>query len=167
MKIRKWSFRRYSLVALLAISAGFLTPTTYAASGKDNTHAVGERSIFSERALSERLAPSAKVCMEGEACQGAGGAATAPVQVAAAEQTPEQIYQTKCMMCHASGAAGAPKLGDEAAWKARSEKGIDTLLKNALSGINAMPAKGLCMECSDELIKSTIEYIISNSVKSK
>ena len=111
---------RASFLAVLLAATSLFSLSSFATSGKDNTHTMGERSIFSERAINERLAPSAKVCMEGDsACQGASTSAPAPTQIAAA-QTPEQTYQTKCMACHGTGAAGAPKVGDEAAWKARS-----------------------------------------------
>ncbi|RMG28121.1 MAG: cytochrome c5 family protein [Gammaproteobacteria bacterium] len=75
----------------------------------------------------------------------------------------EKIFKTKCFVCHGTGAAGAPKVGDKKAWAPRIAKGIDTLLKHAKNGYNAMPPKGTCMECSDEDLKSTIEYMISKS----
>jgi cytochrome c5 len=156
---------RISFLTLILAATSLFSLNSFATSGKENTHSLGERSIFSERAINERLTPSAKVCMEGDStCQGASTSAPAPTQVAAA-QTPEQTYQTKCMACHGTGAAGAPKVGDEAAWKARAEKGIDTLVKNAISGVNAMPPKGMCMDCSDADIKAVVEYMISQSVK--
>jgi len=75
----------------------------------------------------------------------------------------EAIYKSKCFACHGTGAAGAPKVGDKAAWAPRIAKGMDTLLQNAKNGINAMPPKGTCMDCTDEQLKSTIEYMISQS----
>ena len=53
-----------------------------------------------------------------------------------------EVYKAVCAACHDSGAAGAPKLGDAAAWTARIGQGYDTLVKHALEGIRAMPAKG-------------------------
>ncbi len=73
----------------------------------------------------------------------------------------EQIYNQFCTICHAAGVAGAPKLGDKAAWKPRVDQGIDTLLQHAIQGINAMPPKGTCAQCSDSDLKATIEYMIS------
>lgn len=75
----------------------------------------------------------------------------------------EEIYNSTCLACHATGAAGAPKLGDAAAWAPRIAQGMDTLLANATNGLNAMPPKGLCMACTSEEIRSTIEYIIDKS----
>jgi cytochrome c5 len=57
-------------------------------------------------------------------------------------QAAEAVYTTICAACHATGAAGAPKIGDAAAWGPRIAQGYDTLLKHALEGIRAMPAKG-------------------------
>ena len=57
-------------------------------------------------------------------------------------QTGEQVYKTVCSSCHASGAAGAPKFGDAAAWASRLGKGYDGLLTSVLKGKGAMPARG-------------------------
>jgi cytochrome c5 len=57
-------------------------------------------------------------------------------------QTGEQVYKAVCASCHVSGAAGAPKFGDSAAWTARLGKGYDGLLTSVLKGKGAMPARG-------------------------
>lgn len=57
-------------------------------------------------------------------------------------QTGEQVYKAFCASCHVSGAAGAPKFGDSAAWTARLGKGYDGLLTSVLKGKGAMPARG-------------------------
>ncbi|MGL6041431.1 MAG: c-type cytochrome, partial [Deefgea sp.] len=54
----------------------------------------------------------------------------------------KEIYASVCMACHDSGAAGAPKLGDKAAWAPRLKDGVDSSIARAIKGINAMPAKG-------------------------
>ena len=57
--------------------------------------------------------------------------------------TGEQIYQTVCKTCHEAGLAGAPKLGDNAAWAPRLRQGVDTLFAHALKGTDkGMPPKG-------------------------
>lgn len=73
----------------------------------------------------------------------------------------EQIYNQFCTVCHAAGVAGAPKLGDKAAWKPRVDQGIEKLLQHATQGLNAMPPKGTCAQCSDGDLKSAIEYMIN------
>ncbi len=64
--------------------------------------------------------------------------ASAPREI----QTGEQVYKAVCSSCHASGAAGAPKFGDAAAWSPRIAKGYDSLMISVLKGKNAMPARG-------------------------
>lgn len=60
----------------------------------------------------------------------------------AALKTGEQVFQAQCAACHATGAAGAPKLGDEAAWGPRLKTGYEALLNSALKGKGAMGAQG-------------------------
>ena len=57
-------------------------------------------------------------------------------------KTGEQVFQAQCSACHATGAAGAPKFGDEAAWAPRIKTGFDALLNSALKGKNAMTPQG-------------------------
>lgn len=57
-------------------------------------------------------------------------------------KTGDQVFQAQCAACHVSGAAGAPKFGDEAAWAPRIKTGYDALLNAALKGKNAMAAQG-------------------------
>jgi cytochrome c5 len=62
----------------------------------------------------------------------------APKQI----QAGAEVYKAVCAACHASGVAGAPKVGDASAWAPRIGQGYDTLVKHAVEGIRAMPAKG-------------------------
>ena len=57
-------------------------------------------------------------------------------------QTGAAVYAATCAACHDSGMAGSPKTGDNGAWSARLSQGYDTLVKHAIEGIRAMPAKG-------------------------
>lgn len=57
-------------------------------------------------------------------------------------RTGEQTYTGQCAACHATGAAGAPKLGDAAAWGPRLAQGFDTLVHSALKGKGAMGPQG-------------------------
>lgn len=68
-------------------------------------------------------------------------------------------YNKTCAACHATGAAGAPKTGDKAAWAPRLKKGEATLLGHVKNGFNAMPPKGLCMDCSDADYKALIKHM--------
>ena len=68
-------------------------------------------------------------------------------------------YNKSCAVCHATGAANAPKTGDAAAWEPRLAKGMDVLVASVANGLNAMPPKGMCFDCSDEDYKAMIEYM--------
>jgi len=57
-------------------------------------------------------------------------------------KTGEQVYTAVCASCHSAGVAGAPKLGDAAAWAPFIQAGYDAMFKVALEGKGAMPAKG-------------------------
>jgi len=72
-------------------------------------------------------------------------------------------YKTKCMFCHGTGAAGAPKLGDKAAWKARIATGMPAMLKNAINGKGGMPPKGGAADLSDEQFKSIVMHLVNSS----
>ncbi len=64
------------------------------------------------------------------------------VSDASALKTGEQVYNAQCTACHSSGAAGAPKTGDTAAWAPRIATGYEALLSSALKGKGAMGAQG-------------------------
>lgn len=68
-------------------------------------------------------------------------------------------YDKSCKVCHATGAAGAPKTGDAEAWAPHLAKGMDTMMNSVHNGLNAMPPKGMCFDCSDEDYKALIEYM--------
>jgi cytochrome c5 len=75
----------------------------------------------------------------------------------------KQVYGSSCFACHASGAAGAPKVGDRAAWSARIAQGDATLLQHALHGFNAMPPKGGCASCSNADLRAAIAYMTAQA----
>ena len=68
-------------------------------------------------------------------------------------------YNKSCAVCHATGAANAPRTGDAAAWEARLAKGMEALVASVSTGMNAMPPKGMCFDCSDDDYKALIEYM--------
>lgn len=120
-----------------------------------------------EEVILENIKPVGQVNVAGEStATGAGADTAAPAGDAVAATEPmaaDQVYQSKCFACHGTGAAGAPKLGDAAAWAPRIAQGMDTLLTNATNGLKAMPPKGLCMECSADDLKAVVEYMVQNS----
>ena len=113
-------------------------------------------------AMVERIKPAGSVCVAGEPCEGVAVVASA-ASAGGAARSGEAIVTKSCFACHGTGAAGAPKIGDAAAWGPRAAKGIDTLLKHAMDGFNAMPPKGTCMDCSEEEIKGAIQYMVNKT----
>ena len=79
------------------------------------------------------------------------------------ERSGEEVYNTKCQVCHSSGMNGAPKFASLEDWAPRIERGIDDLLMVAIAGKGAMPPKGTCMDCSDNELKSAIQYMIDSA----
>lgn len=109
-----------------------------------------------------------------------GGNGGAPAPAAAPEPAPEpepvaaadagrgkEVYDAACFVCHAPGAAGAPKFGDVAAWSARIEQGMETLYKHSISGYmgkaGMMPPKGGRPDFSDDDVKAAVDYMVANA----
>jgi cytochrome c5 len=80
--------------------------------------------------------------------------------VPAGPRSGEDVYKVSCSACHGSDAMNAPNPGDTAEWEKRLGKGFDAVLQNAINGINAMPARGTCANCSDDEIKAAVEFLI-------
>ncbi|MBT8139472.1 MAG: c-type cytochrome [Gammaproteobacteria bacterium] len=107
-----------------------------------------------EDSIVDRIKPVGTVCVAGDDCaKGLTMAATGP-------RSGEEVYNSACMACHTSGAAGAPKFRIKADWTARLAAGLETVYANAINGKGAMPAKGLCGNCSDEEIKAAVDHMI-------
>jgi cytochrome c5 len=111
--------------------------------------------------IRERLRPVGQLCRPGDDC--AIGAAVAGAEVAGGAMSGEQVYNQFCGTCHAAGVAGAPVLGDTAAWAPRIAQGMDLLWDHTLNGINAMPPKGTCMACSDDDLRAVLDYMVEQS----
>ena len=107
---------------------------------------------MSDEAISERIKPVGSVYLEGDA-----PAATA---VASGPRSGNTVYGTFCAACHGTGVMGAPKIGDAGDWAPRIAQGNDVLADHAINGFNAMPAKGSCMDCSDDEIVAAIDHMI-------
>jgi cytochrome c5 len=73
------------------------------------------------------------------------------------------IYRQACAFCHGMGIAGAPKIGDAAAWNARVAQGMNTLYASALQGKNAMPAKGGNPALADSEVKAAVDFMVTQS----
>jgi len=73
----------------------------------------------------------------------------------------QATYEQYCMVCHRDGVAGAPKFREASDWSPRlAKQDIDSLTASALKGLNAMPMKGTCQECSEADLKAAIKYMV-------
>jgi cytochrome c5 len=122
----------------------------------------------SDKSVAERLAPVAKLAVDPNAPPPAP-AAPAPTPVAAAAPAAKAdgagagkaTYDATCAVCHNAGVAGAPKMGDKAAWAPRIKQGVDALHNSALKGKGAMPPKGGNASLSDAAVKAAVDYLVA------
>jgi cytochrome c5/cytochrome c551/c552 len=80
------------------------------------------------------------------------------------DMTGEQLYQTVCKTCHEAGVAGAPRIGDKAAWAPRIKQGVDQLYAHAIGGTaKGMPAKGGNPDLTDVEMQRGVVYMANRS----
>lgn len=90
--------------------------------------------------------------------------ASAPRQLKAGAD----VYNAACIACHSSGAAGAPIVGDKAAWSKRIAQGYDTLVSHSINGIRAMPARGGNPDLDDlEVARAVVHMANASGAKFK
>ncbi len=126
---------------------------------------------MSDQAIAERIKPVGSVPAEAiEKVPSPLVPVAAPVVVAAAGDVGKSaapsgkaVYDTTCQACHTAGVAGAPKLGDKAAWAPRLGAGAAALLTSALKGKNAMPPKGGNVTLPDADVKAAVDYMVSQA----
>ena len=141
---------------IAAVVAGFLVPVIiiillaqYVATGEK----VGAGSeAQSNESITARIHPIAD---EGFTLKDV----SAPKQLQAAEA----VYTAICAACHATGAAGAPKFGDAGAWSPRIAQGYDLLVKHAIEGLRAMPAKGGNPDLDDVEVARAVVYMANQA----
>ena len=71
------------------------------------------------------------------------------------------VYKQNCAMCHAPGLANSPKFGDKAAWAPRIATGKEALMRSALNGKNAMPARGGNPKLTDDEVSAAIDHMVA------
>lgn len=126
-----------------------------------------------EAAVTEAPAPAAAEAPMAEAPAAEAPAVEAPAPAAEAAApvaenlVGKKIYGNVCSMCHASGAAGAPKPDDQAEWGPRIAQGMDILHKHAIEGYTGakgvMPARGGSATLSDDDVKAAVDYMVELS----
>ncbi len=105
-----------------------------------------------QAATDKRIAPAAQVYV-----------GAAPAASASASADPKETFQSVCFACHGTGAAGAPKFGDKAAWKSRIAQGTSTLYQHALNGFKGMPAKGGRGDLSNKTVQAVVDYMVAHA----
>ncbi|WP_445658044.1 c-type cytochrome [Achromobacter sp. NCFB-sbj8-Ac1-l] len=78
-------------------------------------------------------------------------------------KTGEQVFAAVCTACHTAGVAGAPKIGDNAAWAPFIKSGFDAMMNVALHGKGGMPAKGGNPTLSDYEVARAVVYMANKS----
>ncbi len=126
-------------VILIILLANYVTTSTKPAAGT---------AAFDAQAVATRIAPVAHVEVKDASDAGA-------------MKTGEQVFQAQCSACHATGAAGAPKFGDAAAWGPRVKNGIEALVQSALKGKGNMGPQG-GGDFSDFEINRAVVYMANN-----
>lgn len=84
-------------------------------------------------------------------------------KIAEKKEPGQDTYEQYCITCHKDGLAGAPKFRDSTDWKPRMTGTIDDLVAIAIKGLNVMPPKGTCNECSDADLKAAIQFMLPKS----
>lgn len=129
-----------------------------AVAGAGVAWAAGEQ----DQALIERIKAVGEVCKSGANCDAAAPAAGATG--GGKSRTGADIATKHCVMCHGTpGVPGAPRTAAE--WKPRlaAKGGIDGLTASATKGINAMPPKGMCMDCTPVELKAAVVELTSKA----
>ncbi|MEE8617705.1 MAG: c-type cytochrome [Nitrosomonadaceae bacterium] len=161
---------------IMVLLAAFVFPITiilllaHAASG--SIPADKNNPALSGEAIAKRLKPvgslvlTSTLLQAGERQKKEAGQASTMVSLVAVSGDTDRIkvvYTASCAACHASGAAGAPKLGDKQAWAPRIKSGNDTLYNSAIKGKKAMPAKGGNVSLSDVDVMAVVDYMVSQA----
>ncbi len=117
-------------------------------------------------AASEQV-PSVHPAEGGQASALAENAPASGADSASPVDKGKAVYDGSCFACHTSGLAGAPKLGDKAAWEPRVAQGMDTLVARAIQGFQGqggiMPPKGGRADLADADVKAAVMYMVEQS----
>lgn len=115
----------------------------------------------------QRIQPVGKVNLKSNPTQPAQAtpvvATAVPAQTDTTQDAGSRVYAAICQACHMTGAAGAPVVGDNAAWGTRIAQGMDVLYASALKGKGAMPPKGGNPSFSDAEVKAAVDFMVKQS----
>lgn len=121
-----------------------------------------------QRPATTAAAPAAAVPVVATAVAAPATAAAAPAPAAAPAATQvagaggEALYKQACAVCHSTGVANAPKLGDKAAWAPRINQGLPQLVQTVVTGKGAMPPKGGA-NASEADLRAAVQYMVDSA----
>jgi cytochrome c5 len=122
-----------------------------------------------EMLMSDGSGIAARIAAVGQINTAQAQSSTTTTQVAVTEAAVDgqKVYQSACIACHGAGVAGAPMVGNAAAWADRIAAGNDSLYANAINGLvgssGVMPAKGGNTTLSDAEVKAAVDHMVSQS----
>jgi cytochrome c5 len=137
-----------------AAGAKFAEPKAPAAAAT-TAAAPGSAAVQTAAAVTPAAAPAAAA----PATAAPAPAAAAATPQAASGGSGEALYKQACFVCHAAGVAGAPKLGDKAAWTARLQQGVPALVQSSIKGKGAMPPRG-GTNASEQELAAAVQYMV-------
>ena len=165
------------VIGAIALIVGIYLLVQLAVHGYANRD-MKKQAAMSDAAVNQRLAPVAKVALDPNApppaaapaaaaatpavaAAGVPPPAAAPAKAGSGSGSGKGTYDAVCNVCHGAGVAGAPKLGDKAAWAPRVKQGVAALHASAIKGKGAMPPKGGNPSLSDADVSAAVDYMVS------
>ncbi len=158
-------FNNFSLILgiLFAVTLGLFAFSRYVGAEHQGKQVTNDPRY--KESVKERLQPVDRVAVSGQDNSALDIKPVGPAgPVAALPADGTAAYQAGCTACHGAGIAGAPKVGDKAAWGPRIAQGKATLYKHAIEGFTGktgvMPAQGGQTAWPDDLIKQTVDHMV-------
>ncbi len=165
----QFSTIKWILILVVMVVAALLIKNTISHRSSD---VVVPQDAATAQAIEDRIKPLGEVSIAPTARPVTTVSATEPAlqagksakgDAASSGKVGQTTYNSICTACHSTGALGAPKFGDKAAWAPRIAQGMQVLYNSALKGKNSMPAKGGNPSLSDADVTATVDYIVAAS----
>ena len=148
-------------------AAGIMPPKGGLASLSDDAVRAAVMHMLASIGAGDQAAASPAAAVAEPAATNTETSAPAAAAEPVASGRGKEVYDAACFICHATGVAGAPKLGDNAGWAPRVAQGTETLYTHAIKGFmgdaGLMPPKGGRMDYSDDDVKAAVDYMVESS----
>lgn len=156
----------FVMISLMTCLTIVLVVLAYVNSSEVMAALDAERAKGVNRVVAERMKPVGTLRV-GKAEPRATVAATPSSDAGAqavAVKSGQEVFQSACFACHGTGVAGAPKLGDAAAWETRVAAGVEVMYERAINGFTGeggfMPAKGGFATLADDEVRAAVDYMV-------